>query len=188
MLLCLEVGDFNAPNNTVFVDFIYDCSVGSCGVITGRLRDHLMEELDYFLLPEAAWNKLTLWYGLSQGSSVIARKVVEHGMYIKHCKVETYLLEFKLTIHPNIDDFKPCSFSRDDTVADLEAVIREEFDIEKDAECRIWHRFMTHYELLSNPSQTLQDAGLYNTQVNTKLTLESIQREEYYPYLLPRDR
>lgn len=148
-----------------------------------------MEELDYFLLPEAAWNKLTLWYGLSQDSSVIARKVVEHGMYMKHCRVEIYLLEFKLTIHPNIDDFKPCSFSRLDTVADLEALIKKEFDVEKDAEYRIWHRFMTHtYELLSNPSQTLQDAGLYSTQVNTKLTLESIQREEYYSYLLPHDR
>ena len=32
-----------------------------------------MEERDYSLLPEAAWNKLTAWYGLSQGSRPINR-------------------------------------------------------------------------------------------------------------------
>ena len=34
-----------------------------------------MEELDYSLLPEAAWNKLTAWYGLSQESRPINRYV-----------------------------------------------------------------------------------------------------------------
>ena len=38
-----------------------------------------MEELS---LPETAWNKLTSWYGLSENSSVIVRKVVEHGIYV----------------------------------------------------------------------------------------------------------
>ena len=126
-----------------------------------------MEELDYFLLPESAWNMLTSWYGLTSNSRVIARKVEEYGMLLKHMKVEVYLLVFKLTVHPNINDFKPCSFSRGDTVADLEAVLRKEFEVEKNAECRVWHRFMTHtYELLSNSSQTLKDACLYNGQVN----------------------
>jgi ubiquitin carboxyl-terminal hydrolase 4/11/15 len=126
----------------------------------------MMEELDYFILPETAWNKLTSWYGLEEQSTVIARKVVEHGMYMRHCKVEVYLLEFKLTIHPNIDNLKLHSFSRGDTVANLEAVLRKEFEVEEDVECRVWHRFKPHtYELLSNRSQTLQDAGLYNGQV-----------------------
>jgi hypothetical protein len=133
---------------------------------SSALRDHLMEERDYFLLPETAWNKLTSWYGLEEQSTVIARKAVEHGMYIKHCKFEVYLLEFKLAIHPNIDYFKWCSFSKLDTVENLEAALRKEFEVEEDAECRVWRRFMTHtYELLSNRSQTLQDAGLYNGQV-----------------------
>jgi ubiquitin carboxyl-terminal hydrolase 4/11/15 len=126
-----------------------------------------MEEFDYFLLPETAWNKLTSWYGLLEQSTVIARKVVEFGMYMKHLKVELYLLEFKLTIHPNIDNVKCYSFSREDNIENLEAVLRKEFEVEEDAECRVWYRFMTHtYELLSNRSQTLQDAGLYNGQVN----------------------
>ena len=88
-------------------------------------------------------------------------------MYMKEIKVEVYLLQFKLVIHPNFQNIKLCEFSRADTVGDLEAVLRKEFEVEKDAECRVWHRFMTHtYDLLSNSSQTLQDAGLYDGQVN----------------------
>ena len=131
-----------------------------------------MEELDYFLLPEGAWSKLTSWYGLSQNSRPLARKVVEHGMYMKHCKVEVYLLEFKLCVHPNMNNVKNHSFSRADTVDGLEKALKEEFSIDLNAECRVWHRFMTHtYELLSNGSQTLQDAGLYNGQVREMLHL-----------------
>ena len=132
---------------------------------TGTLRAHLVEELDYFLLPETAWCKLTSWYGLLEQSTVIARKVVEHSilcMYVKHLKVEVYLWEFKLTIHPNFDNLKSRIFSRADTIGYLEAVLRKEFEVEEDAECRI----MTHtYELLSNCSQTLQDADLYDGEV-----------------------
>jgi ubiquitin carboxyl-terminal hydrolase 4/11/15 len=125
-----------------------------------------MEELDFFLIPESAWNKLTSWYGLEEQSTVIARKVAVHGIYMKHLKVEVFLLEFKLTIHPNIDDFKHHSFSRGDTVEYLEAVLRKEFEVQEDAECRVWHRFITHtYELLSNRSQALPGAGLHNGQV-----------------------
>ena len=131
------------------------------------IRDHLMEELHYFILPESAWNRLISWYGLTCNSKVIARNVVFHGFYTKHCIVEVYLLEFKLVIYPDFNNIKPHSFSRADTVGDLEAVLKKEFNVEKDTECRVWHRFMIHtYELLPNHSQTLQDAGLYNGQVN----------------------
>ena len=125
-----------------------------------------MEDLDYVVLPERAWFTLTSWYGLSRNSRSIARKVVAHGMYMKHIKVEVYLLEFKLSVHPNLNVAKIHSFSRADTVGDLEAAIREEFQVDQAVECRVWHRFMTHtYELLSISSQTVQDAGLYNGQV-----------------------
>ena len=133
------------------------------------LRDHLIEEIHYFVLPEPAWNMLTSWYGLSSNSRPIARKVVEHGkMYMKYCKVEVYLLKLKLTLHPNHNISKTRSFSRADTVGDLEAALREEFQVGSDHECRVWHISMTTYgtyELLSNSSQTLQDAGLYNRPV-----------------------
>ena len=91
-----------------------------------EIRDHLMEELDYFLLTESAWNRLISRYGLTCNSRVIARKVVELGMYMKHCKVEVYLLEFKLVIHPNFNNVKLCSFSRADTVGDLHGSCTQE--------------------------------------------------------------
>ena len=50
--------------------------------------------------------------------------------------------------------------------AELELLLKQTFFISEDAECRVWHRYMTHtYEFLNNSSQTLQDAGLYNRQV-----------------------
>ena len=50
--------------------------------------------------------------------------------------------------------------------AELELLLKQTFSISEDAECRVWHRYMTDtYELLNNSSQTLQDAGLYNEQV-----------------------
>ena len=131
---------------------------------------------------------------------------MEHGLYMKHCKVEVYLLEFKLSLHPKLNEPVNMTFSRADTIgmpcslcransvmslltfslfshfhiylssllpslpllspADLEAKLRSVFDVEKDAQCRVWHRYMiSTYELLSDPKQSLQDAGLYNGQV-----------------------
>ena len=57
------------------------------GAHDDTLKDHLMEDLDYSLVPEGGWNKLLIWYGLAEGSRPIARKVIEWGMYVKHLKV-----------------------------------------------------------------------------------------------------
>ena len=115
---------------------------------------------------------------------------------MKHCKVEVYLLEFKLCLYPELNKLVSKSFSCADTIgtqltllsfvclpllhlstfsllspfasipADLEAKLRSTFDVEKDVHCRVWHRYMTStYELLSDPKQSLRDAGLYNGQV-----------------------
>ena len=44
--------------------------------------------------------------------------------------------------------------------------LRQVFSVSEDVECRVWHRYVTNtYELLSNSSKTLQEAGLYNGQV-----------------------
>ena len=103
---------------------------------------------------------------------------------MKHCKVEVYLLEFKLSLHSQPNEVKTKQFSRASSVgrsegtctwhkltstvcvAELEQELKETFSVDKDSECRVWHRYMTNtYELLNNSSQTLQDAGLYNGQV-----------------------
>ncbi len=43
---------------------------------------------------------------------------MEYGLYMKHCKVEVYLLEFKMCIHPDINNIKKRQFSRADTVGE----------------------------------------------------------------------
>ena len=141
---------------------VYYYTIGNFGAV----RYHLMEELDYSLLPQTAWGLVILWYGLSENSKPIARKVVEHGIYMKHCKVEVYLLEFRLSLYPNTESTKTRLFSRADTVGDLEAALREEFQVEKAAECQVWYQFMPHaYELIHDSTQTLQDADLHSGQV-----------------------
>ena len=49
---------------------------------------------------------------------------------------------------------------------DLEARIRNVFNIPEGAECRLWQRYMTNsYELLLTPTQTIRDVGIYSGQV-----------------------
>ncbi|XP_030856435.1 ubiquitin carboxyl-terminal hydrolase 15 isoform X9 [Gorilla gorilla gorilla] len=38
------------------------------------LKEHLIDELDYILLPTEGWNKLVSWYTLMEGQEPIARK------------------------------------------------------------------------------------------------------------------
>ena len=83
------------------------------------LKVQLMEDLDYSLVPEEAWKKFVVWYGIEVSSQAIPRKVVEHGLYVKHCKVEVYLVEFKLVLHLDTDNFQTKKFSRADTVGEL---------------------------------------------------------------------
>ena len=80
-----------------------------------RLKEHLMEEVDYSLIPEAGWKKLVEWYGMAPGSIPIARKVVKYG---KHAKVEVYRMEFKLVMHPKLTETTVQDFSRSDTVGE----------------------------------------------------------------------
>lgn len=39
------------------------------------IKEHLIDELDYILVPTEGWNKLVSWYGLTDGQEPISRKV-----------------------------------------------------------------------------------------------------------------
>uniref|UniRef100_A0A673I2F5 ubiquitinyl hydrolase 1 n=1 Tax=Sinocyclocheilus rhinocerous TaxID=307959 RepID=A0A673I2F5_9TELE len=39
------------------------------------IKEHLIDELDYTLVPTEGWKKLVSWYGLKDGQEPIARKV-----------------------------------------------------------------------------------------------------------------
>ncbi|KAL8212257.1 UNVERIFIED_CONTAM: ubiquitin carboxyl-terminal hydrolase [Gekko kuhli] len=130
------------------------------------LKEHLIDELDYVLVPTEAWNKLVNWYGCIEGQQPIVRKVVEYGLFVKHCKVEVYLLELKLCQNSDPANLVSSYFSKADTVATIEKEMRELFNVPADKEIRLWSRYMSNtYEQLSKLDSTIQDAGLYQGQV-----------------------
>ncbi|XP_075040021.1 ubiquitin carboxyl-terminal hydrolase 4 isoform X2 [Mixophyes fleayi] len=133
---------------------------------TQVLKEHLIDELDYVLVPTEAWDKLMCWYGSVQDQQPIVRKVVEHGMFVKHCKVEVYLIELKLCENGDPDNVVPRHFSKADTIDSIEMEMRNIFNIAADKETRLWNRYMTNtYEQLTKPDNTVQDAGLYQGQI-----------------------
>uniref|UniRef100_A0A7N6A3L1 Ubiquitin carboxyl-terminal hydrolase n=1 Tax=Anabas testudineus TaxID=64144 RepID=A0A7N6A3L1_ANATE len=138
---------------------------------TQALKDHLIDELDYVLVPTEAWNKLVSWYGCLEGQRPIVRKVVEHGMFVKHCKVEVYLLELNLCENDNMDNVVTRHFSKADTIDTIEKEMRKLFNIPSEKETRLWNKYMSNtYEQLNKPDSTVQDAGLFQGQVKSSTT------------------
>lgn len=41
----------------------------------GNLKEHLIDELDYVLVPTATWENLTTWYGAVKNQPPVHRKV-----------------------------------------------------------------------------------------------------------------
>uniref|UniRef100_A0A7N8X2H4 Ubiquitin carboxyl-terminal hydrolase n=1 Tax=Mastacembelus armatus TaxID=205130 RepID=A0A7N8X2H4_9TELE len=139
---------------------------------TQVLKDHLIDELDYVLVPTEAWNKLVSWYSCLEGQKPIVRKVVEHGMFVKHCKVEVYLLELNLCENDNMDNIVTRHFSKADTIDTIEKEMRTLFNIPSEKETRLWNKYMSNtYEQLNKPDSTVQDAGLFQGQVLLLLLL-----------------
>ncbi|XP_076448226.1 ubiquitin carboxyl-terminal hydrolase 4-like [Babylonia areolata] len=131
-----------------------------------RLRDQLVDELDYVLLPSEAWHKMVEWFGIVDGQDPIERHVIEQGMFVKHCKVEVYLMDLKLCENSDISSVLTKQFSRSSTIEQLEATMKKIFNIDENKEVRLWNRYMINtYEHLSKKENTLQDAGLYQGQV-----------------------
>ncbi|XP_034019711.1 ubiquitin carboxyl-terminal hydrolase 15-like isoform X5 [Thalassophryne amazonica] len=143
------------------------------------IKEHLIDELDYILVPTEGWNKLVSWYGLTEGQEPIARKVVEQGMFVKHCKVEVYLTELKLCEDSNIDNVITRRFSKADTIDMIEKEMRKLFNIPDEKETRLWNRYMSNtFEPLNKPDSTIQDAGLYQGQV---LVIEQKNEDGTWP-------
>ncbi|XP_061689922.1 ubiquitin carboxyl-terminal hydrolase 4 [Syngnathoides biaculeatus] len=130
------------------------------------LKEHLIDELDYVLVPTEAWNKLVSWYSCLGVQRPIVRKVVEHGMFVKNCKVEVYLLELNLCENDNMDNVVTRHFSKADTIDTIEKEMRALFSIPQEKETRLWNKYMSNtYEQLNKPDSTVQDAGLFQGQV-----------------------
>ncbi|XP_047245227.1 ubiquitin carboxyl-terminal hydrolase 15-like isoform X2 [Girardinichthys multiradiatus] len=162
---------------------VYPGPVDNSGVLKDgdvlAIKEHLIDELDYILVPTEGWNKLVSWYGLTEGQEPIARKVVEQGMFVKHCKVEVYLTELKLCEDSNMDNVVTRRFSKADTIDMIEKEMRKLFSIPDEKETRLWNRYMSNtFEPLNKPDSTIQDAGLYQGQV---LVIEQKNEDGSWP-------
>ena len=81
-----------------------------------EIRDHMIDDLDYTVVPQEGWNLLVETFGTTPGQEPVERKVVEHGMFVKHCKVEVYKVEFLLAENENPDRTVKKRFSKADTL------------------------------------------------------------------------
>ncbi|XP_035243957.1 ubiquitin carboxyl-terminal hydrolase 4-like isoform X1 [Anguilla anguilla] len=146
---------------------------------TQTLKENLIDELDYVLLPTEAWNILVGWYGCLEGQRPIVRKVVEYGMFVKHCKVEVYLLELNLCENNDMENVVTRHFSKADTIDTIEKEMRSLFNIPREKETRLWNKYMSNtYEQLNKPDSTVQDAGLFQGQV---LVIERKNQDGTWP-------
>ena len=59
----------------------------------------------------------------------LPRKVVEHGMYVKSCKVEVYLMQLKLSQDSDPKTIVTRQFSKGDTVGRLCYLIYSVFKV-----------------------------------------------------------
>ncbi|XP_061124978.1 ubiquitin carboxyl-terminal hydrolase 15-like isoform X2 [Syngnathus typhle] len=162
---------------------VYPGPVDNAGLLRDRdvlaIKEHLIDELDYILVPTEGWNKLVSWYGLTEGQEPIARKVVEQGMFVKHYKVEVYLTELQLCEDGNMDNVVTRRFSKADTIDVIETEMRKLFSIPDEKETRLWNRYMSNtFEPLNKPDSTIQDAGLYQGQV---LVIEQKNEDGSWP-------
>lgn len=53
------------------------------------IKEHLIDELDYILVPTEGWIKLVSWYGLTEGQEPIARKVILNTIWLSVINVIT---------------------------------------------------------------------------------------------------
>ncbi len=100
----------------------------------GEIREHLIDDIDYKLVPEETWQAIVAFFGQAQGQKAVHRKVfvasfqdylcfnscyffkvVEQGMFVKHCRVEVYFIELQLACHPHTKtNVKKSKFSKND--------------------------------------------------------------------------
>jgi len=130
------------------------------------IREQMIDDIDYVLMPEEAWKILVREFGLTHGQAPIARKVVEHGMFVKHCKVEVYKNDFLLAENSNLGKTYKKKFSKADTLDNVAAVMRKQFGYDANAPVRLWVKFTSNtFDQLAQMEQTVQDAGLFTGQL-----------------------
>ncbi|XP_068600050.1 ubiquitin carboxyl-terminal hydrolase 11 [Brachionichthys hirsutus] len=100
-----------------------------------HLKERLVENEDFMLVPADAWRKLLDWYGMVDGQPPLERKVVDLPSTLK---VEVYPVEIFLCLHSNMEKVISSQFSRTDDIQSVRRTICEAFSVPPASECRLW--------------------------------------------------
>lgn len=132
----------------------------------GEIREGLIEDLEYVLLPVDGWNALVDTFGLTNGQMPISRKVIEQGKIVKHCKVEIYFIAFSLAENSRPSETVKKKFSKNDTLSTIQKTMRQLFEIPDNTPTRLWTKYSERsWELLGNIETTVQESSLYHDQL-----------------------
>jgi ubiquitin carboxyl-terminal hydrolase 4/11/15 len=136
--------------------------------VTGEysLKPDLLDELNYVLVPEEAWQNLKEKFGVRPGQPEISRVVVESGMFVKQKKIEVYPLSIDTCLYNAENDVKKLVISRTKTYDNFLKTIREAFKLNDNQNFRLVIKHADgNTEILNVANDvTLQDSGLYSGQ------------------------
>ncbi|XP_056897311.1 ubiquitin carboxyl-terminal hydrolase 11 isoform X2 [Takifugu flavidus] len=123
-----------------------------------HIKDRLVENEDFMLVPAEAWHKLLSWYGMVDGQPPLERKVVDLPSTVK---VEIYPIELFLCLHSNMENVVTLQFSRTDNIYTIQRAMCAAFAVPVGSECRLWMKSSdSSCERLRNMHMSVLDACL----------------------------
>uniref|UniRef100_A0A8C9QT14 Ubiquitin carboxyl-terminal hydrolase n=1 Tax=Scleropages formosus TaxID=113540 RepID=A0A8C9QT14_SCLFO len=123
-----------------------------------HLKDRLVENEDFVLIPAEAWHKLLAWYDMLPDQPPLERKVVDLPSTVK---VEVYPVEIFLCLHSDMENILTEQFSRADAIHTIQKTMRKLFEVPESAETRLWMKSSdTSCERLRNIHMTVLDSCL----------------------------
>ncbi|XP_064779521.1 ubiquitin carboxyl-terminal hydrolase 11-like isoform X2 [Oncorhynchus masou masou] len=123
-----------------------------------HLKERLVENEDFVLIPAEAWRNLLAWYGMVDDQPALERKVVDLPSTVK---VEVYPVEIFLCLHSNMENVVTAQFSRADHIHTIQKVMMKQFDVVEGAETRLWMKSSdTCCERLRNVHVNVLDSSL----------------------------
>nr|XP_020515702.2 ubiquitin carboxyl-terminal hydrolase 11 [Labrus bergylta] len=123
-----------------------------------HLKERLVENEDFMLVPADAWHKLLVWYGVVDAQPPLERKVVDLPSTLK---VEVYPVEIFLCLHSNMENVITAQFSRADNIQSIQRAMCEAFAVTVGSECRLWMKSSdSSCERLRNIHMSVLDACL----------------------------
>ncbi|XP_024239714.1 ubiquitin carboxyl-terminal hydrolase 11 isoform X1 [Oncorhynchus tshawytscha] len=123
-----------------------------------HLKERLVENEDFVLIPAEAWRNLLAWYGMVDDQPALERKVVDLPSTVK---IEVYPVEIFLCLHSNMENVVTAQFSRADHIHTIQKVMMKQFDVVEGAETRLWMKSSdTCCERLRNVNVNVLDSSL----------------------------